>query len=211
MSNPKDVVRDGYDALEGRYLDWTLNVDPVHRLTYQSTVCDRLLAGSRVVELGCGPGTTATGVADRHRYVGVDFSASQLALASAKLPSASFVRADMTQVAFRPGTVDCVLAFYSLIHVPREEQSSVLRAIEAWLRPGGVAAFNMTAGHGDPGGVYAWIDDVPMYWSGFDAETNVGLVRDAGLVIDRHEVLENFEDDETVKFLWVLARKSERT
>lgn len=207
MSDPKDVVRDGYDTLGGRYLDWTLTVDPVHRLTYQSMVLDRLPGGSLVVEIGCGPATTAAVVADRHRYVGVDFSASQLALARAKLPSARFVRADMTEVAFRPGTVDCVLAFYSLIHVPREEQSGVLGAMHEWLRPGGVAAFNMTAGYGDPGGVYAWIDDVPMYWSGFDAETNLGLVRDAGLMIERHEVLENFEDDETVKFLWVVAGK----
>jgi SAM-dependent methyltransferase len=207
MSNPKDVVRDGYDALSARYLDWTLSVDPVHRLTYQQLALDQLGEDALIIELGCGPGTTAAVVADRHRYVGVDFSASQLALARAKLPSASFVRADMTEAAFRPGTIDCVLAFYSLIHVPRDEQPRVLRAIQEWLRPGGLAVFNMTAGQGDPGGVYGWIDDVPMYWSGFDAETNMGLVRDAGLVIDRDEVLENFEDDETVRFLWVLAHK----
>ena len=211
MRDPKEVVRNGYDRLDGRYLEWTLSVDPVHRLTYQAMALDRLPGGSLVVELGCGPGTTAAVVTDRHRYIGIDFSASQLALARAKLPSASFVRADMTQLSLRPGTVDCVLAFYSLIHVPRDEQPNVLSAMQGWLRPGGLAVFNMTAGNGDPGGVYEWIDDVPMYWSGFDAETNVTLVRDAGFLIERHEVLENFEDDEAVKFLWILARKRERT
>lgn len=211
MGNPKDVVRTGYDALSTRYLEWTLAVDPVHRLTYQTLALDQLEEDALVVELGCGPAPTAVVVADHHRYVGVDFSASQLALARAKLPAGSFVRADMTAVAFRPGTIDCVLAFYSLIHVPRDEQPDVLHAMHEWLRPNGLAVFNMTAGHGDPGGVYPWIDDVPMYWSGFDAETNLGLVRSAGFAIEHHEVLDNFEDDENVKFLWVLARTSERT
>lgn len=207
MSDPKNVVRAGYDALDERYLDWTLTVDPVHRLTYQALALEQLRDDSLVVELGCGPGTTASTVIARHRYVGVDLSVSQLALARAKIPSAGLVQADMTDVTFRPGTLDAVLAFYSLIHVPRDEQPGVLRAMVEWLRPGGLAAFNMTAGHGDPGGVYAWIDDVPMYWSGYDADTNLRLVQDAGFVVDRREVLQNFEDDETVRFLWILARK----
>jgi SAM-dependent methyltransferase len=205
MSDPKDVVRDGYDRLGARYHEWTLTVDPVHRDTYQVAVA-RLDPGSRVIELGCGPGTTASPIADVHRYIGVDLSAAQLALARRNVRSASFVRADMTTVAFRPQSVDAVIAFYSLIHVPRAEQEHVLRSIATWLRPGGVAAFNMTA-RDDPGGVYAWVDDVPMYWSGFDWETNLGLVRHAGLTIVRHEVLTNFEDDQEVRFLWVLARR----
>ncbi len=79
--------------------------------------------------------------------------------------------------------------------------------MQEWLRPGGVAAFNMTGGGGDPGGIYDWIDDVPMDWSGFDGETNLRLVRDARFDIVRDEVLENFEDDQAVRFLWVLARR----
>ena len=207
MSDPKNVVRVGYDSLDGRYLDWTLTVDPVHRLTYQTLALEQLPNDSLIVELGCGPGTTAATVVENHRYVGVDLSSSQLALARSKIPSARLIQADMTAVAFRPGTVHAVLAFYSLIHVPRDEQPGVLHAMVQWLRPEGLAVFNMTAGYGDPGGVYAWIDDVPMYWSGYDADTNLRLVQDAGFVVDRHEVLENFEDDETVRFLWILARK----
>lgn len=202
----RSVVRCGYDELGPRYLEWTLRVDPVHRETYQAMALDFLEPGSLVVELGCGPGTVAVPTAERHRYVGVDVSASQLAIATRTVPSGRFVRADMSAVAFREGSVDAVLAFYSLIHIPRDDHAALIRAIARWLRPGGVLAVNLTA-RDDPGGIDTWIDDVAMYWSGFDAATNVRMVRDAGLEILRDEVLVNFEDDEEVRFTWVLARK----
>lgn len=203
----RGVVRSGYEALGDRYLEWTLGVDPVHRITYQELVLEHVRPGSLILELGCGPGIpTGRLVAEEHRFVGVDLSASQLALARSNVPSARLVLADISEVEFRPRSVDSVLAFYSLIHVPREEHARVVGSIHRWLRPGGVLAMNLTA-HDDPGSVDGWIDDVPMYWSGFDASTNVELVREVGFEILRDEVLTNFEDDEEVRFVWILARK----
>lgn len=205
--DPREVVQRGYDALGDGYLEWTLGVDPVHRITYQDLALEHVRPGSLVLELGCGPGIpTGRQTAERHTFVGVDLSASQLALARSNVPSGRLVRADMSQVEFRDGSVDAVLAFYSLIHVPREEHARVVGSIHRWLRPGGVLALNLTA-HDDPGSVDGWIDDIPMYWSGFDAATNVELVREAGFEILRDEVLTNFEDDEEVRFVWILAGK----
>jgi hypothetical protein len=50
----------------------------------------------------------------------------------------------------------------------------------------------------------------PMYWSSYDSETNVRLVRDAGLDIIQagEETVE--EDGEPVTFLWIVARKPGR-
>lgn len=203
----RGVVRIGYDTLGDRYLEWTLGVDPVHRITYQDLALELLRPGSLVVELGCGPGIpTGRLVAEEYRFVGVDLSASQLALARTNIPSGRLVCADMSQVEFRAGSVDAVLAFYSLIHVPREDHASVIGAVHRWLRPGGVFGVNLGSGD-DPGSFERWIDDVPMYWSGFDAATNVELVRNAGFEILRDEVLTNFEDDEEVRFVWILAKK----
>ena len=190
-----------------RYLEWTLSVDPVHRITYQNKALDLLPHNSLVVELGCGPGIpTGKLVANNHRFVGVDISATQLAQAQSNIPSGCFVRSDMASVWFKPSSVDAVLAFYSLIHVPRDEHQNVLKAVHSWLRPGGVLALNMM-GRDDPGGVDNWVDGVQMYWSGFDAETNLGLVRDAGFDLATSEVLQNFEDGKDVHFLWALGRK----
>lgn len=205
--NPREIVRRGYDTLGDSYLEWTLDVDPVHRVTYQDLALGLLRPGSLVLELGCGPGIpTGRHVAQEHAFVGVDLSASQLTLARTNVPSGQLVRADMSRVEFRPTSLDAVFAFYSLIHVPREDHASVIGAVHRWLRPGGVFAVNLGAGD-DPGSFDRWIDDVPMYWSSFDAAANVELVREAGFEILREEALTNFEDGEEVRFVWILARK----
>ncbi|HYZ91824.1 MAG TPA: class I SAM-dependent methyltransferase [Actinomycetota bacterium] len=206
-NDPRAVVRSGYNSLGSRYLEWTLTVDPVHRVTYMEQALEIVDPGATVVELGCGP-CIPTGrlVAERRRYVGVDMSESQLALARKNVPSAHLVLADMSDVAFRVASVEAVLAFYSIIHVPRQDHERLFGAIFRWLRPGGIFAVNLVAGD-NPGGFDTWIDDVRMYWSGFDAATNVELVHDAGFQILRNDVLTNFEDDQEVRFVWILGRK----
>ena len=46
-----------------------------------------------------------------------------------------------------------------------------------------------------------------MYWSGFDAATNVQMVRNAGFDMMEEEIIQEEEDGTTVPFLWILARK----
>jgi 2-polyprenyl-3-methyl-5-hydroxy-6-metoxy-1,4-benzoquinol methylase len=43
----------------------------------------------------------------------------------------------MMALEFRPAMFDAVVAFYSLIHLPRVEQEILLQRISTWLRPGG--------------------------------------------------------------------------
>ena len=47
------------------------------------------------------------------------------------------VQADMTEVRLRPGSVDAVVSFYALIHVPLEDQRTLFPRIRSWLRDGG--------------------------------------------------------------------------
>jgi SAM-dependent methyltransferase len=113
----------------------------------------------------------------------------------------------MTEVDFRAGSFDAVAAFYSIIHVPREMHAKLFERIARWLRPGGLFVASLGA-RDNPGGVDEWIDDVPMYWSGYDAETNIRLLESAGLRLLKHEVLMNFEDNEEVMFLWVIGQRN---
>jgi hypothetical protein len=46
-----------------------------------------------------------------------------------------------------------------------------------------------------------------MYWSFFDAATNLGLLTKAGLAVEEAKVLGQSEDGEPVEFLWVVAHK----
>lgn len=205
MTDPKGTVARGYDEVAQRYLEWSgLRPSPV-RLRYLGLACELIPPGSSVLELGCGAGLPMTAaLADGRDVLGVDLSATQVALARRNVPAATFEQGDMTELAFAAGRFDAVVAFYALTHVPRDEQPALLARIRSWLRPGGVFIATMGV-EDDPGGIERdWLG-VDMYFSHFSARKNRRIVQEAGLVIDRADVVEEPEDRHDARFLWVIA------
>jgi SAM-dependent methyltransferase len=207
-SDPKQIVREGYDRIAERYSEWIETTRSEERARYTRVLLDELAPGAGVLDLGCGVGLPTTQrLAQRFRVTGADFSAQQIALARQNVPGAQFVQADITQLDLPAASFDAVAAFYTFIHVPREEQSKLLRDIASWLRPGGllVATMSVESVKAD------YAEDflgAPMYWSGFDGETNKRLVEEAGLRIVSAQEETAIEFDRPVTFLWVVARKA---
>ena len=204
--DPKQTVEEGYDLVAERYLDWIQTGRLEERARYTSILFDELSPGDKVLDLGCGAGLPTTQqLARRFDVTGVDFSARQLALARKNAPEAELLQADMTELDFETASFAAVTSFYALIHVPREEQPKLLRDIASWLRPGGllVATMSTESVNADFGGFFG----AAMYWSGFDVETNVRLVEEAGLRIISAREETAIEFGKPVTFLWVVARK----
>ena len=205
-ADPKQVVQAGYDQIAESYRDWVQSERSEARLRYTGILLDRLLAGARVLDLGCGAGgPTTQALAERFDVTGVDISAQSIGLARRTIPQAHFLLADMAGLDFPPGTFDAVVAFYSLIHVPRQEQSGLLCRIASWLRPGGLLVATM--GTGPTEGDYDDFLGAPMYWSSFDGETNRRLVVQTGLEIVSAQEEAEIEHGQPVTFLWIVARK----
>jgi SAM-dependent methyltransferase len=201
------IVEQGYDQVAERHRAWSAGIRQDERQRYTAVLLDRLPAGARVLELGCGQGTPTTALlAERFRVTGVDISEAQLALARQAVPGARFIHADMASLSLPPASFDGVAAFFSLIHVPRVEHAALLTRIAGWLRPGGLLVAAMGA-RDNPGEVEAdWLG-APMYFSHWDAATNRRLVEQAGLRIlsAREETAD--EDGAPVTFLWIVAEK----
>ena len=203
----KRTVEAGYDALADRFAEWGAKVegDPWER--FLDELVSRLPAGARALDLGCGNGDKVSRLADRFEVIGVDISQRQLELARAAVPGATFIQADFAELDFPAETFDAVTAFYSLLHVPQDEQLGLLGLIKNWLKPGGLFLASMS--HlGGPDRVEEWLG-VDMFFSGFDAETNRRLVRDAGFELLTEELvwMREPEPDGDAAFLWVLGRK----
>jgi Methyltransferase domain len=69
------------------------------------------------------------------QVLGVDFSGVQLRRAHQLVPAARFVQADMTAFSLRPASVDAVVSFYALIHVPLADQQALFPRVRKWMRP----------------------------------------------------------------------------
>lgn len=201
------IVEQGYDQVAERHRAWSAGIRQDERQRYTRELLDRLPAGARVLELGCGQGTPTTArLAERFDVTGVDISARQLELARQAVPGATFLHADMASLSFPPASFDGVAAFFSLIHVPRAEHAALLERIAGWLRPGGLLVATMGV-RDTPGEVEDdWLG-APMYFSHWDAATNRRLVEQAGLRIlsAREETAD--EDGAPVTFLWIVAEK----
>jgi SAM-dependent methyltransferase len=199
------TVETGYDELAHRFGDWMAKVEGDPWKGFVDELAGRLPVGARVLDLGCGNGTKLARLADRFEVVGVDISERQLELARAAVPGAAFVQADFTALEFPAAAFDAVTALYSLVHVPRAAQGDLLARILRWLKPGGLFLASMSHVGGEDR-VDEWLG-VDMFFSGFDAETNSRLVREAGFELIADDLVWMREPESEVAFLWVLARK----
>ncbi|HEY7020059.1 MAG TPA: class I SAM-dependent methyltransferase [Ktedonobacterales bacterium] len=203
----KRIVEQGYDQIAERYAKWAAQGWSDERARYTDLIMRSIPEGADVLELGCASGgPTTQALAARFKLTGVDLSARNIELARANVPTATFLHADMTELTIEPASFDAVVAFFSIIHVPREEQPGLLAQIAHWLRPGGLFVATMGASSTEDGYEEDWLG-APMYWSHFDAETNRRLVEEAGLVIESATLETADEDGAPVTFLWVVARK----
>jgi ubiquinone/menaquinone biosynthesis C-methylase UbiE len=201
-----ELVRAGYDAMALRYLEWSGAIAGDPRLRFLDELDRRLSDGSSVVDLGCGAGVPVTArLAQRHSVVGVDISAEQLRLARDLVPAATFVQRDLAMFEVPDRSQDAITAFYSLTHVPRDRHPDLLRRFRRWLRSGGLLLATFSAA-GATDGVQEDFLGVPMFFSGFDADTNRRLIAEAGFALLIDEVVIMHEPEGPATFLWVLAQ-----
>ena len=206
------TVESGYDHIGEQYLATRDPEDPL-ALRALEDLASLLPSEAAVLDLGCGAGVPVTRwLADRGFTVtGVDVSAKQLELVHTNVPEGIFLKADMTEVVFGPESFDAVVAFHSIIHVPRTEHRTLLENIHRWLKPGGalLATMTVTDYEGREEDWEGW--GAPMVWSHYDRNANVVMLRDAGFELRYAEPRTGGGTGvEAETWLWVLARKRSR-
>ena len=203
----KRITADGYDRMGEAFAAWNDALPLEGRRWFLGEVLARLPEGSFVLELGCGPGTDAPALSDGRRYVGVDLSTGQLAIARRRVPGATFVVADLTRTAFRPATFDGVVAFYAFNHVPLDDVARAFGSAFACLRPGGSLMLAALPTMEAEDRVEEWLG-VPMFFAGIEPDLYDRAARDAGFDIELSEI--RFATQEwwgLSEPRWIIARK----
>jgi SAM-dependent methyltransferase len=207
MERPKEIVRRGYDALS--YLYRGDAEEPELYAIWLAQLQERVPAGGAVLDLGCGCGVPLARdlAASGYAVTGVDLSVVQIERARRLVPTARFVCADATQIRFPRSSFDAVVSLYAVIHMPLDEQPSLLGRIGRWLRPGGWLL--ATTGHSAWTGTEDhWLGgEAPMWWSHADAATYRDWIEQAGLSVVAREVIS--EGDGVHALFW--ARRFDRS
>jgi cyclopropane fatty-acyl-phospholipid synthase-like methyltransferase len=206
----KRVIETGYDAMADRFAAWQQEIEGSTQIERVEALLTLLPDEPAILELGVGAGVQSSRLlAERGRLTGVDISAEQLGRARKRIPGATFLHGDFTELELEPESFDAVVAAYVLNHVPQEELGPLLERVEAWLRPGGhfLATFPTSD---NPGWTGEWLG-VEMFFAGFPPEENRSLVELAGLEVIQDEIETSIEPepDGEARFQWLLARKPE--
>ena len=202
-TGPAHLVASGYDQIADAYLA-RFGVSAV-RAKWLGLLMAKMPAQGHVLDLGCGAGIPVARELGGRGFsvVGVDVSSEQIMRARANVPAATFIQADMSDVAFDQAQFDGIGAFYAITHVPATDQGDLFTRIAGWLKPGGVLVASL--GTGEAGD---WIGDwlgTTMFFSHNSEATSLALLRDAGLVVEQAKVEQ--QDNEQASFLWIVAVK----
>ena len=208
----KAIVRSGYDDVAQKYLEFVLR-KPTHRLEWTNKLITTIPPDSSILELGCGAGLPVTKYLLERGFTVTanDISQTQIDIAQREAPGANYIVGDMADLNFMHSTFNGVVMFFSLFHLPLEEQQDVLYKVHLWLRPRGYLVMSIGAGR-EPNERGDWMGR-SMFWANAGTEGTMKMIEEAGLEIVESEIRleENLKGlknpDEGVSFLWVLARR----
>ena len=178
----KEIVRKGYNKVAERLQDvFDLEVE---RLNPLADFSSRIPQMGHILDAGCGNGLYSRYLSEEFKVIGVDISEKQIELAKQNAPKANFICEDMTKINYPDEYFDGILSFYAIIHVPRDEHYDLLSNFYRMLKFNG-AVLLIFQSNNDPESYEENFFDrgVRMYWSGFDKNTNLSMLKDIGFKI----------------------------
>lgn len=111
---------------------------------------NRVRDGGVVGDFGCGPAQIARYLRDHGVNVfGLDLSAGMLAQAQRLNPDFGFMQTSMLALGIASASLAGIVAFYSIIHIPRDRMVEALQEMRRVLQPGGQCLLTFHLGHED--------------------------------------------------------------
>lgn len=180
----RDLIRKSYNQVAKAYTEdrasWRGN-------KYLQRFIRELPKRASILDLGCGDGVPVDEILIKKNFLvtGLDISEVQIERARRNCPRGSFQVKDMAGLEFGEYSVDAVVAYYSIFHLPRKKHLEFLKKINSFLETGGKILITM--GDKDFEGLHDF-HGVQMWSSHYGIEKNRELVKEAGFDILFEEI-----------------------
>ncbi|MET9442948.1 class I SAM-dependent methyltransferase [Streptomyces sp. NPDC006610] len=164
----------------------------------------------QVADLGCGPGVTTAFLASLGVPVlGVDLSASMIAVARREHPGLRFEQGSMLDLDLPDGRLAGVVSWYSSIHTPVDRLPALFSEFARVLAPGGHLLLAFQAGDAPRRITEPYGHPVSLDFQRRRPERIAGLLEEAGLRTLSHTVREAQRRpyEETSPHAFLIARK----
>lgn len=140
--------------------------------------------GSRVLDLGCGPGfDTAVLRQQQRRAFGLDLSWPMMQAGREYGLAVPCVQGNMCALPLADTAVDGVWACASLLHLPRPLLPTALAELARVLRPGGALYLSVKTGSGEGWAERAYEHDAARFFVYWQPDTLDPLLTQAGFVL----------------------------
>ena len=143
VKNDYNIIAEEYSAEFGKVYEDIEVIDKF--LSY-------LKPNSKILDLGGGTGKlTDLFIQKGHKAICYDFSKEMMRKAQEFYPNIPYILDDMIYMKdhFENNSLDGIIAFYSLFHIPREELDNVFSCIYDLLKENGVVCFVVQLGDGE--------------------------------------------------------------
>ncbi|MEV6773359.1 class I SAM-dependent methyltransferase [Nocardia sp. NPDC051030] len=192
-------TRASYDTVAVAYADLTrhfLDETPEERAAFASFAASvQAQGGGLVADVGCGTGRITAHLCQLGvDAFGIDLSPGMIEVARRDHPDLRFEVGSMTNLGLADASIAGLLAWYSLIHIPDDEISSVLAHFRRVLRPGGPILLGFHVGDesrlktegygGHPMNLYVHLRQLSQMST---------LLSDAGFTVQAHKTLTSAE------------------
>jgi SAM-dependent methyltransferase len=195
-----DRVADEYARVFGDELDRK----PADR-ELLTAFAERNAGRGLVADIGCGPAQIGRYLAARGvTIVGVDLSFAMVAEARRGNPSMPATAADMRALPVRDAGWAGAVAFYSLIHLPREQIHLALTEFRRAVSPGGPLLVALHAGTGEVSTQQMVGRPVELRATFFQLDEIIAAFTSAGFAVEQAIERAPYEDERTSR-LYVLG------
>jgi len=211
----KSQLAQSYDLIAEQYLAWSSPRATLTRQKHLETLISHLPQNSatKILELGCGAGVPCTQFLLSHDFAvtGVDISTAQIELAKTHVPEATLIKADMIDLEFPDESFDAIVGFYSIFHLPMQDQDTIIQRISKWLKKGGWFLGNFAVEEGDVV-LDNWMHPkASMFYSGRGVEGTRALfakeAKNLKLIVDEVDLERDKDTKFEESFHWIMAQK----